>query len=66
MYNCHEGSTELRVVSFKVEEELLDLLEEYAKKRNITKSEIIRRAIRQYIMEQDDKPFISKRIKIYS
>ncbi|MEB3778756.1 MAG: ribbon-helix-helix protein, CopG family [Desulfurococcales archaeon] len=56
----------MRVVSFKVEEELLDLLEEYAKKRNITKSEIIRRALRQYIMSQDDKPFISKRIKIYT
>jgi len=56
----------MRVVSFKIEEDLLDMLEEYARKRNITKSEIIRRALKQYMMRQDDRPFITKRIKIYT
>ncbi|MEB3773607.1 MAG: ribbon-helix-helix protein, CopG family [Desulfurococcales archaeon] len=56
----------MRVVSFKIEEELLDMLEEYARRRNITKSEIIRRALKQYIMSHEDKPFITKRIKIYT
>ncbi|MCE4609696.1 MAG: ribbon-helix-helix protein, CopG family [Desulfurococcales archaeon] len=56
----------MRVVSFKVDEELLEVLEEYARRKNITKSEIIRRALRNYIMNTNDKPFITRRIKIYS
>lgn len=56
----------MKVVSFKVEEDLLDVLEEYAKKRNITKSEVIRRALRQYMARDVDKPYISRRIKIFS
>jgi metal-responsive CopG/Arc/MetJ family transcriptional regulator len=56
----------VRVVSFKVDEELLELLEEYARKKNISKSEIIRRAIRNYIMSSNEKPFITKRIRIYT
>jgi len=39
----------MRVLSFKVEDDLLELLEEYARRRNIPKSEVIRRALRQYI-----------------
>ncbi len=56
----------MRVVSFKVDEELLDMLEEFARKKNVTKSEIIRRAIRNYIMSSNDRPFITRRIKIYT
>ncbi len=56
----------MRVVSFKIEEDLLDMLEEYARKRNTTRSEVIRRALRQYIMNSEDKPFITKRIIIYT
>lgn len=56
----------MRVVSFKIEEDLLAMLEEYARKRNITKSEIIRRALKQYMAKQEDKPFITKRMKIYT
>ncbi len=55
----------MRVVSFKIEEELLDMLEEIARKKRVTKSEIIRRALRQYIMKQDEKPFVTRRMKIY-
>jgi len=55
----------VRVVSFKIEEELLDMLEEIARKKRVAKSEIIRRALRQYIMKQDEKPFVTRRMKIY-
>ena len=54
------------MVSFKIEEDLLDILEELARRRNTTKSEVIRRALKQYITNHDDRPFITKRIKIYT
>ena len=57
---------DLKTVSFKIEEDLLDILEELARRRNTTKSEVIRRALRQYIMSRDDRPFITKRIKIWT
>lgn len=57
----------MRVVSFKIEEELLELLEEFARKRGLTKSEVIRRAIVEYINERPDmKVYRSKRLKIYA
>ena len=57
----------MRVVSFKIEEDLLEMLEEYARKRGLTKSEVIRRAIIEYISERPElKPYISKRMKIYA
>ncbi len=54
----------VKVVSFKIEEDLLELLEEYSKKKNTTKSEIIRRALRNYIMRSSEGSFETKRIKI--
>jgi metal-responsive CopG/Arc/MetJ family transcriptional regulator len=59
-----EGVTCMKVVSFKIEEDLLELLEEYSKKRNTTKSEIIRRALRSYIMRNSETPFETRRIRI--
>jgi hypothetical protein len=58
------GVTCMKVVSFKIEEDLLELLEEYSKKRNTTKSEIIRRALRSYIMKNSETPFETRRIRI--
>jgi len=56
----------VRVVSFKVDEDLLEMLEEVARKRNMSKSEIIRAAIRAYLSgARESKPFISRRIRIY-
>ena len=55
----------MRVVSFKVEEELLDIIEEYARKRRISKSELIRRALRDYIRGHGEKPYITRRVKVY-
>ena len=54
----------MKVVSFKIEEDLLELLEEHSKKRNTTKSEIIRRALRSYIMRNSETPFETRRIRI--
>jgi metal-responsive CopG/Arc/MetJ family transcriptional regulator len=56
----------MRVLSFKVEDDLLELLEDYARRRNIPKSEVIRRALRQYINSDKDRPYVGKYIKIYS
>ncbi len=56
----------MKVVSFKVDEDMFETLEDYAKKRNMAKSEIIRRALEQYMMSDKKKPFITKRIKIYT
>ncbi|MCE4608425.1 MAG: ribbon-helix-helix protein, CopG family [Caldisphaeraceae archaeon] len=56
----------MKVVSFKLEDDLLEVLEEYSKKRNATKSEIIRRALQSYIGTEKDKPFVTKRIKVYT
>jgi hypothetical protein len=61
------GCMAMRVVSFKIDEELLEMLEEYARKRRMTKSEVIRRAIEAYIKDKPQiKPYIGKRIKIYA
>ena len=55
----------MRVVSFKVEEELLDIIEEYARKKRISKSELIRRALRSYISNSHYKPYITRRVRVY-
>jgi len=59
--------TAVRVVSFKVEEELLDIIEQYALKKRVSKSELIRRALRNYVIElrHGDKPYITRRVKVY-
>jgi hypothetical protein len=50
----------LVVVSFKIEADLLQELDEVARRRNVSRSEVIRRAIRNYM-----KPSITPRITIY-
>ncbi len=55
----------MRVVSFKIEEELLELLERYAVLKNMSKSEVIRRAIKRYISDGFEAPVITRRIKVY-
>ena len=57
----------MRVVSFKITEDLLEMLEEYARKKGMSKSEVIRRALEAYIREKPQiKPYIGKRIKVYA
>ena len=55
----------VKVVSFKVEEELLDIIEKYAGKKRISRSELIRRALRDYIRGHGEKPYITRRVKVY-
>jgi hypothetical protein len=50
----------LVVVSFKIEADLLAELDEVARRRNMSRSEVIRRAIKNYM-----KPSITPRITIY-
>jgi len=56
----------MKVVSFKLSEEDADYLEYLSKKTNIPKSEIIRKALQNYFNAQKDKPFVTKRMKIYT
>ena len=56
----------MRVLSFKLEDDLLEMLEEYARKRGLPKSEVIRRALRAYISTDRDRPYVGKYLKIYT
>jgi len=44
--------TEMRVVTFKLEEELLQKLDLYAINSKVTRSEVIREALKQYLSKQ--------------
>jgi metal-responsive CopG/Arc/MetJ family transcriptional regulator len=48
----------MRVVTFKIEEDLLELLDRYAIKHNLNRSEAIRRAIEQMVKEEFSKEII--------
>lgn len=56
----------LRVVSFKLDDCLLEILERYAKRKNLIKSEVIRKALRQYFTSSQERPFVTYRLRIYS
>ncbi len=53
------------VITFKVNKEMAEILESYAKEKNITKSELIRRALEMYLSKNHKKPVKTKRIIIY-
>ncbi len=55
----------MKIVTFKVDDDINRELEIYAKKKNMTKSEIIRRALEIYLNNNKKRPFKTKRIKIY-
>ncbi len=57
----------MRVVSFKVEEDLLDLMERVARRKGITKSELIRLAVKKYLYdnEEERRVIATRKIKIY-
>ncbi len=60
------GEFGVRVVSFKVDDDLLWMLERIAKQKRLSKSELIRAAIRAYIEgEREKRPIVTKRIKIW-
>ena len=45
----------MKVVTFKVEEELLERLDSYARLKGVTSSEIIRKAIELYLRLEEKK-----------
>ena len=54
----------MRVVTFKIEEELLRRLDRYTLENILTRSEVIRRAIRDYI-DRETQKIITKRLKVW-
>ena len=58
----------MRVVTLKLPEDIYLLLKEYADRRNMTMSDIIRRALIEYLKEENieakDRPYYGKYIKV--
>ena len=58
----------MRVVTLKLPEDVYLLLKEYAGRRNMTVSDIIRRALIKYLkeehLESKDRPFEGRYIKV--
>ena len=58
----------MKVVSLKMPDDLYYLLKEYARRRSIAVSDIIRRALIEYLREENleakDRPYYGKYIKI--
>lgn len=57
----------MRVVTFKVDEELLERLDSYARLKGVPRSEVIRKAIELYLRLEERKQAIQPRIvRLYS
>jgi len=61
----------LKVISVKLDEETIELLDRYAEKKGLTRSEVIREAIRRIInnSREDSRPnsmIAYKTVKIYT
>ena len=58
----------MRVVSLKLPDDIYMLLKEYAHRRNMAVSDIIRRALIEYLKEENieakDRPYYGKYIKV--
>ena len=58
-----------RVVSLKLPDDIYVLLKEYAHRRNMAVSDIIRRALIEYLRKEDlkakDQPYYGKYIKVW-
>ena len=56
----------VKVVSFKVDDELMTMLELVARRTKKSKSEIVRAALRRYLLEESErKPVITARVRIW-
>lgn len=51
----------------KIDEELYNIIDHYSRRLGVSRSEFVRTALYFFIdkQEEKDKPFISKRIRIY-
>lgn len=57
----------LRVITFKIDEELLEKLDTFARLENKTRSEVIRKAIELYLKLNTSKHnFKVRRVKLWS
>jgi len=58
----------MRVVTFKIEDELLERLDEYAELMGESRSEVIRRALEMLLFRAEEKvrPLSKREIKIYT
>ena len=58
----------MRVVTFKIEEDLLERLDEYAELTGESRSEVIRRALELLLFGPEEKvrPIAKKKIKVYT
>ena len=58
----------MRVVTLKLPEDIYYLLKDYADRRNMTLSDIIRKALIKYLKEENieakDRPYYGKYIKV--
>ena len=58
----------MKAVTLKLPEDIYLLLREYAHRRNMTVSEVIRRALIEYLKEENpkdrDRPYVGRYIKI--
>ena len=58
----------MKVVTLKLPENIYYLLKDYANRRNMTVSDIIRRALIEYLKEENleakDRPYYGKYIKV--
>jgi len=60
------GVPKLRVVTFKADAELLEQVDELARSLGITRSALIKQAIRQFLqVASKRKPVETRRIKVY-
>ena len=57
----------MRTFCMKIDEELYNIIDHYSRRLGVSRSEFVRTALYFFIdkQEEKDKPFISKRIRIY-
>ncbi|MCE4617558.1 MAG: ribbon-helix-helix protein, CopG family [Desulfurococcales archaeon] len=55
----------MRVVTFKIEDELIRKIDKYAYEHGLTRSEVIRRALKSYL-ERETQKIVTKRLKVYA
>jgi len=56
---------DVKVVTFKIEEDLLEKIDQFALDKNMTRSEVIRRALKTYL-ERETRKIVTRRLRIYS
>lgn len=58
-------SEKMVVMTFKLPRSLAEVLAEYAEKHNMYRSEVIRRALMNYLYVHMCKPYVTRRLRIW-